>query len=252
MIDEYSASASEIVSGAIQDWDRGLVIGRRSFGKGLVQRPIPLPDGSALKLTVSRYFTPSGRFIQKPYENGEGDQYSTDLIERYNRGEMLHADSIHFPDSLKTKTLVNGRTIYGGGGIMPDVFIAVDTTRFTSMHRKLAATGLLNRFSLEYVDMHRQELLKEYPDIDSFIQKHRVTEDQLTALMALAKQEKLELSKEETEAPQEMLKKQLMAFMARDLWKTADYYRVMYTENEALVRAIEIIKDKETYHRLLK
>ncbi|MGE4433036.1 MAG: S41 family peptidase [Bacteroidales bacterium] len=252
LIDEYSASASEIVSGAIQDWDRGLVIGRRSFGKGLVQRPIPLPDGSALKLTVSRYFTPSGRFIQKPYENGEGDQYSTDLIERYNRGEMLHADSIHFPDSLKTKTLVNGRTIYGGGGIMPDVFIAVDTTRFTSMHRKLAATGLLNRFSLEYVDMHRQELLKEYPDIDSFIQKHRVTEDQLTALMALAKQEKLELSKEETEAPQEMLKKQLMAFMARDLWKTADYYRVMYTENEALVRAIEIIKDKETYHRLLK
>lgn len=129
LIDEFSASASEIVTGAIQDWDRGLVVGRRSFGKGLVQRPIDLPDGSMIRLTIARYYTPAGRCIQKPYSSLEN--YNKDLINRYNRGEMMSADSIHFPDSLKYTTHKLKRTVYGGGGIMPDYFIPIDTTKYT-------------------------------------------------------------------------------------------------------------------------
>ncbi len=132
MINEGSASASEILSGAVQDWDRGgVIVGRRSFGKGLVQRPIPLPDESMIRLTVARYYTPTGRSIQKPYTSGDLMSYNKDVIERYNRGEMMHADSIHFPDSLKYQTLVNKRTVYGGGGIMPDYFVPADTSRYT-------------------------------------------------------------------------------------------------------------------------
>jgi carboxyl-terminal processing protease len=221
LIDEYTASASEILSGAIQDWDRGLIIGRRSFGKGLVQRPIPLPDGSMLKLTVSRYFTPSGRFIQKPYENAEN--YSKDLIDRYNRGEMTNADSIHFPDSLRTYTLVNKRTIYGGGGIMPDVFVPLDTTRYTNLHKTLAASGIMNRFSIQYVDENRSELNADYPDMDKFIKKFSVTDSMVNQMITLAESEKITINDEDRKSDKTLLKKQLKAFIARDLGKNADY-----------------------------
>jgi carboxyl-terminal processing protease len=249
LIDEYSASASEIVSGAIQDWDRGIIVGRRSFGKGLVQRPIPLPDGSFLKLTVSRYFTPSGRFIQKPYDDMEN--YSMDVIERYNRGEMIHADSIHFPDSLRTYTLVNKRTIYGGGGIMPDVFVPMDTSRFSSIHKKLSSMGVLNRFSLQYVDLHRKELLEKYPDANTFIKQFSVNEEITQDLLKLADKEKVILTDADKASDKALMLKQLKADFARDLWKTSDYYKVMWDENESLMKAIEILKDKKQYDKIL-
>jgi len=250
LIDEYSASASEILSGAIQDWDRGLIVGRRSFGKGLVQRPIDLPDGSSLKLTVSRYYTPSGRFIQKPYENIEN--YSSDLIDRYNRGEMIHADSIHFPDSLKTKTLLNKRTIYGGGGIMPDVFVPLDTTKYSHLYKVLITSGTLNRFSLEYIDAHRQNLIKTYPTDDAFDQNFAVSDSVMHQLLAFAKTDSVELNKEDSLTDQSLLKRQLKGFMARDLWKSSDYYKVMSIDNEPLMKALELLNDKKSYAELLK
>ncbi|MDD3907702.1 MAG: S41 family peptidase, partial [Bacteroidales bacterium] len=250
LIDEYSASASEILSGAIQDWDRGLIIGRRSFGKGLVQRPIPLSDGSMLKLTVSRYFTPSGRFIQKPYDNAEN--YSNDLIDRYNRGEMENADSIHFPDSLKTSTLINKRTIYGGGGIMPDVFVPMDTTRFTNLHKIMAASGIMNRFSIEYVDTHRSELAATYPKINDFIEKFSVDDSMISQMIRMAEAEKITISDVDRKSDKTLLKKQLKAYMARDFGKNADYYKVMYNEDNSLNEARRILGKKNAYDEILK
>ena len=165
MIDEYSASASEIVSGAIQDWDRGIIVGRRSFGKGLVQIPTMLPDSSIIRLTTSRYYIPSGRYIQKPYEGVE--DYSRDAIKRYNAGELTNADSIHFPDSLKYYT-EGKRVVYGGGGIMPDVFVPMDTMKVSDYYWKLYRNNIFSQFVLSYLEREKENLLKQYPTFDSF------------------------------------------------------------------------------------
>jgi carboxyl-terminal processing protease len=230
LIDEYSASSSEIVAGAVQDWDRGLIIGRRSFGKGLVQRIFPLGDGTALKLTVSRYYTPSGRCIQKPYREGV-EAYGRDLIERYNRGEMSSADSIHFPDSLRYSTMIEKRTVYGGGGIMPDVFVPVDTSRYTDLHRELVNKGILNRFILTYVDENRRALLDKYGEnSQEFIQEFQFDDELLEELFKLAIKENVKITDEHRQEDLSVLRLQCKAYMARDLcsenrrWNRRDFF----------------------------
>lgn len=253
LIDEYSASASEIVSGALQDWDRALIVGRRSFGKGLVQRQLPLIDGSMMRLTVARYYTPTGRCIQKSYKDGI-DKYEHDLINRYKKGELLHADSIHFPDSLHYQTLNLHRTVYGGGGIMPDIFVPMDTTQFTDFHRKIVAQGVLNKVCVQYIDKNRANLKKEYPSFEKFKSEYEVDEALLNQLVtaAGAEKEKIKFDSAQFQLSKPLIKLQLKALIARDLWEMNEYYQIMDIENEALVKAVKILQTPGVYEKILK
>lgn len=251
MVDETSASASEILSGALQDWDRGVVVGRRTFGKGLVQKPLPLPDGSMIRLTVSRYYTPTGRSIQKPYTNGDQDLYNHDLIDRYNRGELMSADSIHFPDSMKYKTLQTERIVYGGGGIMPDIFIPVDTSRYSDYHRKVLASGAINRSAMNYLDKNRSELTKKYPKFSQYKQGFKVTEDMMQDLIALAKEEKVEFNEEQYNLSKSLMMAQVKALIARDLYEMSEYFQIMNDEIPSYKEALRIINDEEAYNKEL-
>ena len=242
MVDQYSASAAEILSGAIQENDRGLIVGRRTFGKGLVQRPFPFPDGSMMRLTVSRYYTPSGRCIQKPYTKGEKSKYNMDVIDRYNHGELTNADSIHLADSLKYKTLREGRTVYGGGGIMPDYFIPLDTTRFTKYHRELTAKGAIINASLKYIDKHRKQLHREYSSFDKFRMRFNVPEELTALVVAEGEKEGVKpKNDEEMQATLPELKKQLKALIARDIWDMSEYFAIMYEDNPFVKKALELL-----------
>jgi carboxyl-terminal processing protease len=250
LLDEGSASASEIVSGAVQDWDRGIIIGRRSFGKGLVQRQFPLSDGSMIRLTTAHYYTPTGRCIQKPYENGVQD-YHLDILKRYKSGEMISADSIHFPDSLKYNTLKNNRTVYGGGGIMPDIFVPIDTTANYKYFNLLIRKNVIYPYVVNYMDKNLDQLRKKYTKFENFKKNFEVTEEMMKEIVALGEKEGIEKTEEEYTAVVDDIKLHVKALLARDLWESSEYYKVVNEDNEFIQKALEVLEKTKMYDKEL-
>lgn len=253
MANQYSASAAEILSGAVQDNDRGLIVGRRTFGKGLVQRPFPFPDGSMIRLTVSRYYTPSGRSIQKPYAPGDEEAYRKDMLNRYEAGEFSSADSIHLPDSLRYSTLRNRRPVYGGGGIMPDLFVPIDTTMYSTYYRDLVAKGVINRFAITYVYAHRKSLRAEYPDGEAFDRGFTFTPEMLDEVVALGRADSVMPDSAMLEKSRPLIATIVKGLIARDLFESTDYFRVVNPALSPSYRAaLDLINDEERYNRLLR
>jgi len=243
LVDSYTASAAEIVSGAIQDQDRGVIVGRRTFGKGLVQRPIDLPDGSMIRLTIAHYYSPSGRCIQKPYEKGKKKDYAMDVVNRLKSGELMSADSVHFADSLKFYTLKEHRLVYGGGGIMPDEFVPLDTTKYTKFHRELAAKNVIINQNLRYVDNHRKELQRKFTSSDDFRQNFQVPQKLIDQIVAEGKKQKIEpKDKEELQRSLPLMRLQLKALIARDLWGMSEYYAIINEQNDILKKALQLLE----------
>ena len=236
LIDEYSASASEIVSGAVQDWDRATIIGRRSFGKGLVQRPIEFHDGSLIRLTIAKYYTPAGRCIQKPY--GKDVDYGDDIVERLHRGELTNPDSIHFPDSLKYSTMIRHRTVYGGGGIMPDVFVPLDTTRTNQYYRNATAKNVVLNTSLQYTERNRRSIQRRFRTFDEFRDNYEVGPDVLRLFLDKAKTEQVEYDEAQYQECLPIFKTQIKATVARLIWGMDAYYQVIQELDETVQRAV--------------
>ena len=242
LIDEASASASEIVSGAVQDWDRGLVVGRRSFGKGLVQRPMRLPDGSAVRLTVQKYYTPAGRCIQKPYDEGV-EAYRKEKFERFEKGEFMTLDSLDLPDSLMHKTRILEREVYGGGGILPDLFVPLDTTLNSPTFSRILRKGLCSKYALAQVDAHRNAWETRHASEDDFVRDMTFTSEELAAFKAYVLEEGVEVDDEDWARSLPAIELRLKAFFGRNTYESKTFYRVIGGLNEALQEAIRVLND---------
>lgn len=247
LVDEGSASASEILSGSIQDWDRGLLVGRRTFGKGLVQNQYPLPDGSALRLTIAEYFTPTGRCIQRPYGKGT-ENYYKDLYNRYKNGELTNPDSIKFPDSLKFKTN-GGRLVYGGGGIMPDVFIPIDTTKSSKYLTDLIRKGILNQFALSYVDRNRKKLNETYPTFEKFKSDFVVDKLLVDELIKKADSEGVKFDEKNFETSKQVIYIQLKALVARDIYGNESFFELINQLNDSYLKALDLLKNDDAFKK---
>lgn len=240
IINEGSASASEIVSGAVQDLERGVIVGRRSFGKGLVQNAFPFPDGSMVRLTVSRYYTPSGRCIQAPYEQGV-EQYYKDLYTRFNKGELTDKENIHFPDSLKFKTK-GGRTVYGGGGIMPDVFIPLDTTFYTDYFGELVRKNVTYEYCLEKVNADRKAWRQKYATFEDFNKNFRMGESEWADFLRYAEKKGVKTNEEQLKISKKFIEMRIKAIYAQDLWGRNEFFQVWNEYDETYLKSIEIIQ----------
>ncbi len=250
LIDEGSASASEIVSGAIQDWDRGVLIGRRSFGKGLVQRPFNLPDGAQIRLTTARYHTPTGRCIQRSYEEGS-EEYFKEMTKRLEHGEYYHADSIQFPDSLKYYTLTSGRTVYGGGGIMPDIFMPVDTTYSTKLFTDLVRKLVFNSYCIDYVLANREQINKDYSDFEKFNKKFEVDDAMIENFKKAAEEKGVKWDEGQFERSESWIKLRIKAIIAQNVWNIDKFYQVVAKDDKMIEQAVKILNSKKEYNDIL-
>ena len=251
MVNQYTASSSEITTGAIQDWDRGVVVGRRTYGKGLVQRPFPFPDGSMMRLTVAHYYTPTGRDIQKPYSNGDQKSYAMDIIDRFNHGELMHADSIKYIDSLKVETLRLHRPIYGGGGISPDRFVPLDTTDFTKYYRDVTAKGVINQYAISYVDANRKDLKRRFKTDNDFVKGFEVDNSMLKELYDRAEKEGVKFNEEQARQSEPLFKMIVKGLIGRDVYDQPTYFKV-YNDYDPIFREAYRLINSEEYDRILQ
>jgi len=250
LTDEGSASASEILAGALQDWDRGVIMGRRTFGKGLVQNGFYLTDGSMIRLTIARYYTPSGRSIQSSYKEGY-DKYMENFLKRYTDGEMMTADSVHFPDSLKSKTLVNKRVVYGGGGIMPDVFVAADTSYNSAYFTRLFGKSVLRSFTVEFCDKNREKLKSQYKSFEEFKSRFQFSDDDIKTFIAKGEAEGVKFNEVQFNISKYQILLVLKGLVANNMWQTSESYQVINENDKVIEKALKVITDKKLYNTIL-